>query len=59
MYRKQDTAYTCPGDDLVTDVRSQLPELGWELEHRTGSGKAEDSTGLLYLRLGEEGRSSC
>lgn len=57
MYRKQGTLP--PHAQVTTDVRSQLPELGWELEHRTGSAKAEDGTGLLHLRLGEEGRSSC
>lgn len=42
MQKAGHAAYTCQ----VTDVRLQLPELVWELEPRTGSGKAGDGTGL-------------
>lgn len=43
VYRKQGRLST---HAQVTDVRSQLPELVWELEPRTGGGKAGDGTGL-------------
>lgn len=43
---------------VTTDVRSQLPEPGWELEHRTGGGKAGGGTGFCIPGLEKMGEAA-